>query len=340
MILVNSAAHSKIGDLVDEEREVAAVAAAMPFLWRRTEQSSWSQIWRLPRWMYRGYTKANAGDLAAAVAYHALVAMVPMFFLLVGVAGLFLRNDAVLKQAIETLNVLFPSSEGSADAFRAALEARRNSGLISLVSLVGFAWVGTGLVSSLARGMNRIYGVRNASYVLEKQRGFVIIFLFLVFFFISALASILPTILLIRDLPEALDKLLLSSTFNRVTAYVIAFVSAWMLFFVIYRIVPNARQDFIDVQPGTFAASLIFVGLTQIFPLYIEMVGGVNRYGRLLGLVSLIVAALYFLAHIILFGSYINVTWQRRRRRRRQEKRMRSGSQASAAPGTPAPPDA
>jgi membrane protein len=331
MIRLNSAAHSKIGNVADEQREIDAVAAAMPFLWRRTQRSSWSQIWRIPRWMYRGYTKANAGDLAAAIAYHALVAMVPMFFLLVGVAGLFLRNETVMRQAIETIDVLFPTSQGSADAFRAALEARRNSGLISLVSLVGFAWAGTGLISSLARGMNRIYGVRNASYVVEKQRGFVVIFLFLVFFFTTALASILPTYLLIRGLPEALDKLLLSSTFNQVTAYLIAFLSALLFFGIIYRIVPNARQTLIDVLPGTFAASLLFVGLTQTFPLYIEMVGGVNRYGRLLGLVSLIVAVLYFLAHILLFGSYINVTWQRRRRRRRQVRRMREEQATEAA---------
>jgi len=330
MIHLNSAAHSRIGNVVDEQREINAVASAMPFLWRRTQRSSWSQVWLIPRWMYRGYTKANAGDLAAAIAYHALVALVPMFFLLVGVGGLFLRNEAVMRQAIETIYVLFPTSQSSADAFRAALEARRNSGLISLISLVGFAWAGTGLVSSMARGMNRIYGVRNASYVLEKQRGFVVIFLFLVFFFIAALTSILPTYLLIRDLPEALDKLLLSSTFNRVAVYLIAFLSALLFFGVIYRLVPNARQTLLDVLPGTFAAALLFVALTQTFPFYIELVGGVNRYGRLLGLITLIVAVLYFLSHILLFGCYINATWQRRRRRRQQVGRIREEQEDNA----------
>jgi membrane protein len=325
MIAINSAAHAKTAEQLNEKREIEAVGAAMPMLWRHTQRTRWSRLWRIPRWMYRGYTRVNAGDLAAAVAYHALVAMVPMFFLLVGVAGLFLRNDAVMRQAIEAINTLFPTSEGAAEAFRAALEARRNSGLISLVSLIGFAWVGTGLVSSLARGMNRIYGVPNASYVTEKQRGFVVIFLFLVFFFLAALTSILPTFLLIRDLPEVLDKLLLSTRFTQFTAYVIAFLSAALLFTVIYRIVPNVRHRMIDVLPGTAAASLLFVGLTQMFPIYIEMVGGVNRYGRLLGLISLIVAALYMLAHIMLFGAYINVTWFRYRQRRRQQKRAQTG---------------
>jgi membrane protein len=337
MIYINSASHAKVKGGGDPQREIKAVAQTMPMLWRKTQESVWYRLLRVPRWMYRGYTRANAGDLAASIAYHALVALVPMFFLLVGVVGLFLRSDAVLSQAVEVVQIVFPAGSGSREAFEAALEARRNSGLISLVSLVGFAWVGTGLVSSMARGMNRVYGVKNASYVDEKKRGFVVIFLFLVLFFLSTLSSIVPSVLLAADLPELLDDLLLGTMSNRIMAYVLAFVSALLLFFVIYRIVPNARQRLMDVLPGTFAAGILFLLLTQAFPLYIDMVGGVNRYGQLLGLVSLIVATLYFLAHIILFGSYINATWQRYRERKQRRKRAAGmGREAVDEPGVAA----
>ena len=326
MIRINTASHGMVQGEFDERREVEAAAQTIPYLWRRTQRSSWFRIMSVPRWMYRGYTRTSATDLAASIAYHAMVALVPMFFLLVGVAGLFLRNDAVMRQAVEVLQVVFPAGSGSREAFEAALEARRNSGLISLLSLMGFAWVGTGLISSMARGMNRVYGVRNASYIVEKQRAFVVIFLFLIFFLIAALTSILPTVLLFQELPELLDRLLLSSRFSQIAAYGVAFFSSFMLFLIIYRIVPNARQRFLDVLPGTFAASLLFVMLTQIFPIYIDLVGGVNRYGQLLGLISLIVVALYALAHIILFGSYINATWQRYRRRRRRAQQIQEAN--------------
>jgi uncharacterized BrkB/YihY/UPF0761 family membrane protein len=70
-------------------------------------------------------------------------------------------------------------------------------------------------------------------------------------------------------------------------------------------------------------AATLFSVLVQVFPIYIDLVGGVNRYGPLLGLLSLIVVALYLLAHTILFGSYINATWQRRRQRILRQKRIR-----------------
>lgn len=323
MILLNSAAHGKVKGTVDEKQEVRAVSQTLPFLWRRTQQSSWFQLLRIPRWMYWGYTRNSAGDLAASIAYHALIAMVPIFFLLVGVGGLFLRNNEVMSAATRTIQRVFPPGSGSTEAFQAALEARQNSGLLSLVSFIGFAWVGTGLISSMARGMNRVYGVRNASFIVEKQRAFIVIMLFLLFFIVSVLASVLPTVLLLLDLPEVIDQFFLTSRFNQILAYVVALAATVMLFLTIYRIVPNARQRLPDVWPGTLIASVLFLLLTQAFPFYIDLVGGVNRYGQLLGLITLIVAALFFLAHIILFGAYVNATWQRHRARKAQQKRLR-----------------
>ncbi|HLU35037.1 MAG TPA: YihY/virulence factor BrkB family protein [Thermomicrobiales bacterium] len=323
MILLDSAAHAKVKGHRDEKREVQAVSQTLPFLWRRTRHAGWFRFLRIPRWMYRGYTRNQAGDLAASIAYHALIAMVPIFFLLVGVGGLFLRNDDVMSAATRGIQRIFPEGSGSTEAFRAALEARQNSGLVSLVSFIGFAWVGTGLISSMARGMNRIYGVRNPSFIVEKQRGFVVIMLFLLFFIISVLASVLPTFLLLLDLPDVVDEFFLTSRFNQLVAYSVALVSTLMLFLVIYRIVPNARQTLADVWPGTLVASVLFFALVQVFPIYTQLVGGVNRYGQLLGLITLIVVALFFLSHVILFGAYINATWQRNRARRAQEARMR-----------------
>lgn len=322
MILIGSASHAKVGGTSTEKQEIRAASETLPFLWRHTNWSRWSLLLRLPRWMYRGYTRNQAGDLAASIAYHALVAMVPIFFLLVGVGGLFLRNESVMAQAVRTINVIFPEGSGSTEAFRAAVEARSNSGIVSLVSFITFSWVGTGWISAMSRGMNRIYGVRNHSFVVEKQRGFMVILLFLLFFLLSVLSSIVPTALLLLDLPDVVDRVFLESWLTKVIAYGVAFLSAVGLFLVIYRVVPNARQRLLDVWPGTLVASILFLILTQMFPLYIQLVGGVNRYGTLLGLISLIVAALFFLAHMILFGAYINATWQRRRARQEQQRRI------------------
>lgn len=331
MILLNSAAHTRARGEYDTRHEAEAIAQSLPVLWRRTNRAGWSRLLRFPRWLFNGFRRNNAGDLAAAIAYHILIAMVPIFFLLVGVSGLFLQSGAALRQAERIINTIFPEGSGSVDAFDAAIATRQSSGLITLASFIAFSWAGTGLISSMARGMNRIYNVRNATFITEKQRGFTVIMLFLLFFVLSVLASTLPTLLLLLDLPETLDAVFLGTRTAQLIAYGTALFFTLALFFVIYRIVPNARQRLPDVWPGTLMASLLFVVMVQVFPIYIEMVGGVNRYGPLLGLISLLVVALYFLAHTILFGTFINSRWQRRRQRIGMQKRLLRQREMEAA---------
>jgi len=85
--------------------------------------------------------------------------------------------------------------------------------------------------------------------------------------------------------------------------------------------VPNAKQTVWDVWPGALVSAVLFLIVTQVFPIYLRFVGGSNRYGLALGLVSLLVAAFYALAHVILFGAYINATWQHHRHERRRRNR-------------------
>jgi len=276
------------------------------------------------RWLYRGYVQKSAGDLAASVAYHALIAMLPMFFLVISVAGYFLRNDQeVLDAAFRVINEIFPAGSVATDAFQQAVDARQNSGWLGLISVVGFAWAGTGFVSSLARNLNRIYGVRGSGYFSEKRRGFVVILLFAFFFIVSSLLPIVTTFFVNQDLPEPLQRFILASTTGQLIAYGLSYASAVVLFLVIYRILPNAGQRFWDVLPGTLIAAALFLVMTQFFPIYIRLIGGVGRYGQVLGFITLIVASLYFLAHVMLFGGFINWNVQRKLRQRRHARQLR-----------------
>ncbi|HEV2128434.1 MAG TPA: YihY/virulence factor BrkB family protein [Thermomicrobiales bacterium] len=338
MITVGSATEARLGAL---EHEVEGMIRPPDHFFDPEDTEDVSDLrlvmQRLVRWMIEGYQRANATDLASAVAFQALVAVVPMFLLLISVAGLFLQDGRVLQQAILTIAWVLPSS-ASNDAFTAAFEARRNSGLFGALSLLGFAWVGTGFVSAMARSMNRIYGVPNAGYLKEKQRGFIVILLFALFFLISVAASVVPTFFVANagDLPVVFRRWVLASGQGQLLSYALAVVAAYGLFVTIFRLVPNAKQRMPDVWPGAVISSLLFLLVTQAFPIYLRMVGGANRYGLVLGLISLMVIAFYALAHVILFGTYVNATWQRHRDAMRRQKRRDPRRDTTPRPPGPA----
>jgi membrane protein len=322
MLHIQSSARGRLGVAANEASILFGGNGRRAKPARRRRRSFGGTLLAIPGWMIRGYQQANAGDLAAALAFNALVALVPTMFLLISVAGLFLKINKVL---VVTMYASFWGlPHGAAqEALETALTARNNSGWFGAISLIGFAWVGTGFVSCLARCMNRIYGVRNAGFVKEKQRGFFIILVFAFFFLLSLLTSIAPTFFVNQsDLPYYFEQWALRALQYQVVGYLLALLSALMLFLILDRTVPNAGQHLADVWPGALLAAALFVLMAQAFPIYIRMLGGANRYGVVLGLVSLLVAWFLVLAHVMLFGTYVNATWQRHRRRRLRQRRQ------------------
>lgn len=280
---------------------------------RRVFRHARRGVGALPKWLIRGYTEANAGDLAAAIAFNALIAMVPTALLLVSLAGILLQNDEVLKTAILASVWALPTKEAK-DALDTVLHAKRNSGIFGLLSLVGFTWIGANFMAALGRGMNRIYGVRNRRFVHERMRGVTVIVVFSVLLAVSAFAAALPTLFVNQDVSSYFEQWIITSGSVQMVSYGLALAAALLLFTTLYRVVPNAGQRVLDVWPGAVVAALLFVLLVQVFPLYIRFVGRRNIYGGTLLFATLLVTWFYIMAHVLLFGTYVNVTWQHYRR--------------------------
>lgn len=291
----------------------ARVRKALPA--RGLVERGGSVAWSLPRWMIRGYNEVNAGDLAAAVAFNAMVALGPSFLMLIFVGGLFLKQDDVLRTAIFVSVWAVPGAD-SRDAIDGVLNARRNSYWFGIASLLGFAYVGTNFVTCLARSMNRIYRVKSRRFVCERLVNVAVTVVFAILFVLAASAATIPTLFVQQSLPVYFETWALAEGRAQLFGYGLAVVAALALFVMIYRIVPNAGQRLLDVWPGTLTAALLFVGIVQAFPIYLRVIGGFNRYGQFFGFVSLLVAWFYLLAHVVLFGTYINASYQRHRRRR------------------------
>lgn len=281
------------------------------------------RFYDLLSWAHRGYSQANAGDLAAAIAYNALVALIPTFLLLVAIAGVVFHRDDVFTTTIYSSVWGLPRDQAS-DALEAVIQARRSSTWLGALSLAGFAWTGTGFVSCLARSMNRIYGVPGCGYMCEKRRGFFVILAFAALFILSLLASTVPTFFVAKDLNAYFERFKLAAGWYQVLGYLLAAVPTVALFGMLYRVVPNANQKIRDVWPGTLTAAALFVAMAQVFPIYLRLLGGVNRYGAVFGLISLLVAWFWVLAHLLLFGAYVNATHQHRRSIARQRARLQA----------------
>jgi membrane protein len=81
----------------------------------------------------------------------------------------------------------------------------------------------------------------------------------------------------------------------------------WVLFLVIYMVVPNTRVRFRDAWRGALAAAILFGIFEVIFPLYFKVfLNGDSRYGAAGAAILVVIVWLWIFAVITVLGAQIN----------------------------------
>ena len=105
-------------------------------------------------------------QLAAMIAYYALLAFVPLMFLAVSMLGLFGRADEST-YLVKELSRMFPESSVST-IVRAVNEIRANATVLGLIGLGLLVWTSLGLFGALESAFNIVYGRPNRSFFRGK----------------------------------------------------------------------------------------------------------------------------------------------------------------------------
>jgi membrane protein len=271
---------------------------------------------RTVAWLVSGFRRSRANDLAAGIAYYALLSVVPTILGLVSIIGLVLRTDEGYRQAAELVSWMVPS-ELAGESRETLPQLRDRSGTFGVVSLIGFLWLGSTFFAALGRAMNQVYGVPDRPPLHQRLRGLAAVLAFALLFTASVVAAVVPTVVLGIDehsLPLGLERWPLFVGLYQFLAYAVAVLAAVLLFGLIFRLAPAAGQRVADIVPGAVVIGIAFVLLVQIFPFYLRLVRGWNLIGGTAGLLSLVLAWFYILGHLFLLGAYVNATWQRHRR--------------------------
>ena len=78
------------------------------------------------------------------------------------------------------------------------------------------------------------------------------------------------------------------------------------MFMAVYRFVPHVPLRLADVWPGALLGGVLFVLLSQAFPLYFRLLGGTYAVYQTLGLFLILMTWFYCLALILVLGAELN----------------------------------
>ena len=84
-----------------------------------------------------------------------------------------------------------------------------------------------------------------------------------------------------------------------------AIVSVFVLFTLIYRVLPNAAQTWRSVIPGTLLSMVLVILISQAFPIYVKLFPPNHAYA-VFGVFLVLTFWLYILGIVLVLGAELN----------------------------------
>lgn len=250
------------------------------------------------------WSEDNAFRLSAALAYYAVFAIAPVLIIAIAVAGAVFGRQAARGQIIAQLADLI--GRAGAEAISDLLSTARGSGLLNTASVAGFVTVfigATGVFAALQDGLNTIWRVKakskNLVWVIVRQR----IYTFLLVLGLGALlfGSLVASAAL-SALGEVAGGRQGPPWFWQAINTLASFVVVFLLFGLVYKLMPDVYVAWRDVTAGAALAAALFTAGKVAIGLYLGHSSWTSIYGAA-GTLVLVLAWVYYSSLILFFGA-------------------------------------
>ena len=246
----------------------------------------------------------NGPHLAAAIAYYALISLIPLTLVLMFILGTFFEGSEGLETRLAlAVNTVAPvSQETVRETIEVLARTRTETGILGILGLI---WASTTVFSAVRKGLNTVWGVDHSRSFFRAR---------LVDFSLTAGAGILMVVPVgltaaagvINEFTAALRTG--STDTDELTSRLLTFVSPFTslaVFLLIYRYLPNTRVTFREIWPGALMATIVFEVFKGLFLWYTRSYPAYDSvYGPVGALVALL-AWIYISANILLAGALV-----------------------------------
>ena len=280
---------------LEEGQYQTAAVADSPSRWERWKQTL-LDFWKKCSndWIF---------NFSGLLAYSLLMAIFPLFLVLLAIAGLSLNNlspDALASLA-KSLASTLPGATGGAIVDAVLTNLRKSTGWLFVLGLLLALFTGSRLFITIESALSVIFRLRPRDALHQNIMALLMVLLFVV---------LVPILFLASSASDAIAQALFSGEVNkaltRVLGIVSAFIVAVVLFGAIYIVVPNRPVHWKEVWKGTLVGAGLLVLYELLFPLYQNNFLKPGNYGSVAGFAIVILVFFYYFAFILLLGAEVN----------------------------------
>ena len=242
----------------------------------------------------------QAPNLAALLAWGTLSAILPLLLGVLSVAGLFLRDPQRLDQVYGAVLTSLPSA--AAGPITSVLDSMRQGSAapVGVVAIVLLLVTGSSFFSNMASVFDQIYHVQGRNMIIERAIALVMLLITAALVVLSTFAAGLASV--VNGIPGVLP---IGPVLAQVVAWSISIVSVFLLFLLLFRVLPNVKHRWREVVPGALASSVLLLVVTQVFPIYVTLFPPNHAYAAF-GVFLLFTFYLYIVGMVIVLGAELN----------------------------------
>lgn len=262
------------------------------------------------RQFVESFSRNQPFDLAAQLAYYALLSLFPFIMFLLTVIG-YVPLHGLDRQVMNTIyDVMPPQAAQLLDQTIHEIIGQQRGWLL-VVTLVFALWTASGGASGLITALNRAYDVA------ETRKSWRVRLRALAVTLAGVVATIVVTAAMLIG-PGIVHRIWsffgLGGAFDRIWALLrwpVAFFTVTVMLALVYYFLPNVKQRFRLITPGSVVAVLAWFVASLGFRLYVSHFTSYARtYGALATVVVLLVW-LYLSSLMVILGGEINAIFDR-----------------------------
>jgi membrane protein len=253
-----------------------------------------------------GKFQADRGtQLAAMIAYYALLSFVPLTFLAFSILGLIGQADES-STLVDGLSHIFPSSSVSAIT-KTVDDLQSHAATFGILGLLFLIWTSLGLFGALESAFNIVYGRPNRSFVSGKTHSVLLLIGLLVVLFVGLGVASFGFGQLERLAPGISG----SSALGYALPVIASSIAVFCFLIAVYYMLTNVEHTLRDVLPGALVATAVLEGTFQALPIYLRLSRN-STAQQAFGAPVLLLVWMYLMANVIVFGAELN--WWRQHR--------------------------
>lgn len=274
-----------------------------------------SHLWPMMKETYKQWNSHDPFQLAAAVAYYAVLSLPALLVIIINTVGAIWGNEIVQGRLHDEFALALGEDAASGIEEMIANTQQGDKNLISTIIGIGTLLFGaTGVFYQLQMALNKIWGIKQSNeagilkLVLDRARGFgfvlVIGFLLLISFVLTAGLSIMSDYIL-KVFPDYMLYLM------QVVNFILSLAIISILFSLMYKYLPDVKIKWRTVVVGGVITSVLFAIGKFLLGFYFGEAEPGSTYGAA-GSVVLVLLWVSYSALILFFGAQFTYVYAKR----------------------------